>query len=337
METQPLPENPKETPTSAKKPKPAQPATLIEFVSMSGPDTARPFLKRISKGVVSIPEAEEIRAIVKTLIERPESVDRLGFLLKASDGAAPSIRNAIWTAGTAYLRETNILPSSFDGDDSPAYRLAIETQLQKKPAKGEKDPDILGVLLLLGLHQGFLTETEIDSALKRHFSIKSDAQRKGQCESPTAVLLGLPFKRKTMMPAMALHGAWQQQAESLEKSNGDLRAEVTSLGAEKVSLLQQISEGEAKRTALVEENSRLAEAVRDAQQAIADAKNSDRHRYDALRSRVRGFMEGELSRWLQTAFEASSIEPPRIHVIQERLESAVSGIKRESTWLQSLG
>jgi hypothetical protein len=70
-------------------------------------------------------------------------------------------------------------------------------------------------------------------------------------------------------------------------------------------------------------------------QELTDTRTAAKHRHDALKGRVRGFLEGELSRWLQNASEAANIEPVRVRVVQERLQSALGAIHKEAQWLQS--
>jgi hypothetical protein len=58
-----------------------------------------------------------------------------------------------------------------------------------------------------------------------------------------------------------------------------------------------------------------------------------KHRLQEVRGRMRGILEGQLTRWLQTALHASQETPPWTHTIQERLEEALSLIEKESRWL----
>jgi len=59
------------------------------------------------------------------------------------------------------------------------------------------------------------------------------------------------------------------------------------------------------------------------------------HRYDGVRARLRGFLQGELTRWLQNATEAADADPPYLPVVQQRLRSALNGIQNELQWLNT--
>ena len=72
------------------------------------------------------------------------------------------------------------------------------------------------------------------------------------------------------------------------------------------------------------------------EEELNDVRTAFQHRIDETKGRLRGFLEGELSRWVQNASEAADMDPPRVRVIQERLQSMFSAINREAKWLQSL-
>ncbi len=61
---------------------------------------------------------------------------------------------------------------------------------------------------------------------------------------------------------------------------------------------------------------------------------SYQHKLDDVRGHIRGTLQGQLTRWLETSLDASRASPPRTEVIEERLEEALKLIEKELQWLQ---
>jgi len=62
---------------------------------------------------------------------------------------------------------------------------------------------------------------------------------------------------------------------------------------------------------------------------IVEIQDGFQHKLNDLRGRVRGLLQGQLTRLLQTALDASRSEPPWTKAIQERLEDALKLIDKE--------
>ena len=72
-------------------------------------------------------------------------------------------------------------------------------------------------------------------------------------------------------------------------------------------------------------------------QELNEIRNGYQHKLDDLRGKIRGLLQGELTRWLQTALDAVQSEPPWIQAVQERLEESLKLIQKEAQWLQRSG
>ena len=71
----------------------------------------------------------------------------------------------------------------------------------------------------------------------------------------------------------------------------------------------------------------LKEVAMDRQ--LIDLRDGHRYKMDELRGRIRGMLQGQLTRHIQTALDASRLDPPYTAAIQERLEDALRLIKKE--------
>ncbi len=344
METPP-PNNataPPPIPVPAGKAKLPLPATLAEFAAASGGNTARALLHKLGKGAISIPSPEDIRTMVQTLLARPDGALRLIFLLQALDEAVGSLRESILALTEAYLRERDTFPSSPPPLSAAECVLAVGPLLRPADPKDAKPKlDLFGLFLLLAFHRGWLGESDAFALLERAFpqpkpkrDRSNDAQPAGP--SPLAIILGTPLRKPNLPPLLALHSAWETRTAASAAHVRQLEANIARLENEKSLLRDEVQATKENITELEADVAEKSERILDLEKELTDAGTAARHRYDALKGRVRGFLGGELSRWLQNASEAANLEPPRVRVIQERLQSAVSSLQKETQWLQSL-
>jgi uncharacterized protein (UPF0335 family) len=319
----------------ARKAKLPLPSTLPEFVAAKG-GQARLFLRKLKKSAFAVPSADDLRQMAQMLRARPDGALRLLLLLQALDEVTGTIRESTLSLAEEFLRDA--LPAT----PLPLTdcRATAERLLRPADPKGPKPKlDLFGVVLLLALHRGWLADDELFALLARAFPLpKAKPSRFGEAAVeplPLAIILGSPLKRPAILPLLTLHSTWEKRTAAAAAQIRQLQATVARLEAEKAGLAAQLEQARAEITGFKADAGQKAQRIRELETEITDSRTAAQHRHDALKGRVRGFLEGELSRWLQNAAEAVNIEPPRVRVIQERLQSALAGIQKEAQWLQS--
>ena len=342
METPPTDNAPtaKPAPPHGKAKLPA-PATLAEFVAASGGNTARVLLRELGKGAVSIPSSDDSLSMVRMLLPRSDGSHRIIFLLQALNEATGSLREAILGLAEDYLRERGAFPSSPLPLSTEQCRLAIDRLLCPVTPQGPKPMlDIFCLFLLFAFHRGWLTDDDALALLERAFpSVKSKRSRSGDAQppepSPIAIILGTPLKKPNLPPLLELNSAWKKRTASAVEQIHQLEATIAQLESEKAQVGTSLQQAREEISGLKGDVRQKAQRIRDLETELTDVRTAERHRYDSLKGRLRGFLEGELLRWLQNAAEAADAERPYLSVVQQRLRSALTGIQKESQWLQS--
>ena len=358
----PAPNNPgnAQPASPAAKAKPPQPSTLPEFIAAGG--NAHAFLRKLKKSAFSIPSPDDVRQMAQRLVALPNGAPRVLNLLQALDEAVGSIRESILGLAEAFLCACGAIPTSSAPLTPPECRLAIERLLRPdardstlncgwiariierfvRPAvpKGPRpNLDLFGICLLLAFHRGWLAEDDVFALLARACSVpkqKHPRSAEAQVEpSAIGIILGSPLKKPGLPVLLALHAAWRKRATAAAERIHQLESTVARLESESAQLTEKLTRASSEIAGLkstVRENDQRIAALT---QELTDTRTAAQHRHDTLKGRVRGFLEGDLSRWLQNATEAANIEPARVRVIQERLQSALGGIQKEAQWLQS--
>ncbi len=344
METPPLnsPAAAASPPKPLSKAKPPLPKSLAEFFGAARANNPRSFLRKLSKGAFSIPSPDESRVIARTISAREDGTLRLLVLLQALSAAGGSIRESVLVLAEDFLRERGAFPAQSLPLPANEWRTAIANLVPRSAPKSTKpNLNAFGIFLLLAFHRNWLAEDDIIALLQTAFPVaKANCSRPGKPQtlepSPTEVILGVPFKKPNVAPLLTLNRAWRKRTDDQATEIAKLQERVRQLENENTSIAGAL---ERSRTQIAGLESQLRDQrtrIENLERDVTDTRTAAQHRYDALKGRIRGFLEGELSRWLQNASEAASIEPPRVRVVQERLQSALNGIQKEAQCLQSL-
>jgi hypothetical protein len=315
---------------------------LPEFVSAARASNPRLFLRKLSKSAFSIPSPDESRAMARTISAREDGALRLLALLQALSEAGGSIRESILVLAEDFLRERGAFPAQSLPLPANDWRTAISNLVRPPAPKGAK-PNLnnFGIFLLLAFHRNWLAEDDIIALLQTAFSAaKAKRSQSGKHQtleqSPTEVVLGAPFKKQNVAPLLTLDQAWRKRTDAQAIEIAQLQERVRQLENKKTALAGELEQAQTRITGLESANRDQQTRIQNLERALTDTRTAAQHRYDTLKGRIRGFMEGDLLRWLQNASEAASIDPPRVRVVQERLQSALSGIQKETQCLQSL-
>jgi hypothetical protein len=294
------------------------------------------FLRKLKRGAVLIPSADDIERMAQTLVHRSDGATRVTSLLQALDESDGSVRESILAVAEEYLHQRQALTTTAPAD----YRLIAERLLRPVVLKGRgPKPELLGIFLLLAYHRTWLAEEEVIELFARVFpapKTKSLRSGEGKLEtSPVSIILAAPFKKPILPLLLALHSMWRKRSASFGDQITQLQATIASLELDKAELNAQLQNALRKIGDLETDGREKSNRIREMEQELDDVRTSFQHRIDEIKGRLRGFLEGELSRWVQNASEAADMEPPRLGVIQERLQSTISGINREAKWLQA--
>jgi hypothetical protein len=333
----PTPDNPVDSQarSPAAKAKPPQSSTLPDFFAAGG--NAQAFLRKLNKSAFSIPSPDAVRQMAQDLVALPNGAPRVLSLLQVLDEVGGSIRDSILGIAEEYLRQSNALPYALPLTN---YRAVAERLMRPSAPKGRKPKfELLGIFLLLAFHRGWLAEDDVFALLARAFPLpKQKHPRTGEAKgepSAIGIILSSPLKKPGLPVLLALHAAWQKRTAAATEQIFKFESTVGRLESGVAQLTEELRAASVEITGLnstiCEEDGRIAALA----QELTDTRTAAKHRHDALKGRVRGFLEGELSRWLQNASEAANIEPVRVRVVQERLQSALGAIHKEAQWLQS--
>jgi ElaB/YqjD/DUF883 family membrane-anchored ribosome-binding protein len=80
----------------------------------------------------------------------------------------------------------------------------------------------------------------------------------------------------------------------------------------------------------------LQDQIDNLERNLVSYRTSSKHKLQTMRSRMLGLLRGDLTRWLETAQDAATVDPPRIRVITERIDQALRKIEQEAQWLDRI-
>jgi hypothetical protein len=324
----------------------------LDFVSlkkMSG----KAFLSRLNKdGRVPVPSPHEKTAFSMTVTESKDGFGRLLGLIHAVPASKSALREmVIFLAEAAAARELQLDEWPKGPDAVVERRIGRWLDLRAKRPLIPRDLHAFYVFLHLARDVNKLEEDatfrlarlavtphpKVSRAKKDTGSgtPKKKGARRDLVEltaGDTIVSAAPPVPALTLL--CNLHDAEERARAKLVDRVTQLEArveELTSriLAQEEVEASLQSQVGE-----LTTHREDLLGTVTNLEERLAQTEDGYRHRLQEVRGRVRGVMEGQLTRWIQTALHASQENPPWTNTIQERLEEALTLIEKESKWLR---
>ena len=324
---------------------PSDTATLPWETYLTGKKTpAIRFLAKMeaarAKGGLTIPDDVTKRRFAEALLAKSDRVARLVALLQMCVPYSDTVRHIVVEFAEAGIKRLGIInfPEPLDAKAFSDAVSAWLNSLRKKPLK----PVELNLLYLF-LHFGYqrqLLDHETafrlvgyavtrpaklltkQSPIKKPFPNQLDVLLTTAPAVPVLLAL-LAYAAATKTEANKLNDQIQSQAEEIARLSSEcanLNVIIPLLRDEIATLKSQKSAKENKVTELEKE--------------IVEVRGSYQHKLDDLRGRIRGMLQGQLTRWLQTALDASRSDPPWNQAIQERLEDALKLIGKEIQWLQ---
>ncbi|HSW50625.1 MAG TPA: hypothetical protein VLH09_10645, partial [Bryobacteraceae bacterium] len=200
----------------------------------------------------------------------------------------------------------------------------------------------LAILLHVGAYNGFVDAGAVAGMLTQAITPPRRRPAKApkvETRQPSMLdaFLSSPPTLPVLSALLQSHGAHVDEVGVFADERAHCHAEVARLQGE-------LKEARTAEGALMESLATLrddlatSEAARqDLQVQLVTLDDGYRHKLSEMRGRLRGVLEGQLTRWLETALDASRSDPPWIQAVEERLEDALALIGREGKWLQPLG
>lgn len=298
------------------------------------------FLARMGKGVITMPDDATRHRFAEALVSKPDRIGRLIVLLQASRVSGDPIHRIVVELAEAGIKRFGVVSFPEQLDTSTFYHAVSSwlTGIRKKPLK-PADLNMLFLLLHFGWHRQLLDD---DMA----FSLVASADAKpakprpkhAQPTKPAQTALEVLLAGAPMAPILSSSLAYYKvYTSATDKLNAQMQsqvAEIERLIAECAGLNATITGLRTDIATLQEEKATAESRIAELDKHIVDIRDGYQHKLDELRGRMRGMLQGQLTRWLQTALDASRSEPPWAQAIQERLEDALKLIEKEMQWLQ---
>lgn len=339
-------------PTPSQSPNPAHPLSpWVRYLIEKTP--AANFLKDMAEGIViivdpktgkskkqktnaiSIPDEATRLRFVAELQAKPERVERLIQLLQTSTiFSNTTIRRIVLElAETAIVHlKIGLFPEPLD---AAAFNTTVTTWLEKiadRPLKTQ-DMQVLWLLIHVGRQRNMLDE---DTTFKLIAMATSRKIPPPSVRIPTLldILLAVKATPSVTTAVITYFNASKASVHKLKTTIQAQAEKIAYLTDERTTLNATISSMQAEYAALKAQKEAADIRIADRETEIVQVRDGYKHQIYELRERIRGVLEGQLSRWLQNALDASQSNPPWIAPIQERLEDALKLLKREITWLR---
>jgi len=289
--------------------------------------------------IIIRPDDKSKREFVDALVAQPDGVERLLFMLQASSSASDVIREIVNDLTGMGLVRLGIAASQEQLNEK-ALRDGVASWLDGSREKPMQcgGVDCLLLLLLYGYLSGFLDDHAVTENLLTARKKLWSATIKKRPELPLPSLLKATIAaRKTELVFQAVlaysEDTWVEQ-HRLESDINRKYEQIAALRETNAVLNAENSDLSGQIKTLQEEKHAAELAIASLQKQVEEIRASYQHKIDDVRGHIRGTLEGQLTRWLETSLDASRANPPRVEVIEERLEDALKLIEKELRWLQ---
>jgi hypothetical protein len=297
------------------------------------------FLAKLSKGAITIPNEEAQKRFAAALAAKPARLTRFIELLQTSHRCSTTLRQIIATLTEASIRSLELgpLPERLDALTFQQWSTRWLSTIVKKPLK----PAELNRLFLL-LHFGWQREIlEYDIALSLvAAAIRRSGKKSLQQESvapnktPLEVLLSAAPTKGILTVLVADSTAWKTQSEELNRQIQEQHEEVERLAGDCAKLKATITSLRSDIVTLKEQRTSAEARISELEKQLIETADGYQHKLDELRGKIRGILQGQITRWVQTALDAANSDPPFTQAIRERLEEVLNLIGKETQWLQ---
>jgi len=293
------------------------------------------------KDGISIPDDSTKKRFADAVVLNPGRVARLVTLLQACAQSSETVRGIVVEFAEVSIKRLLGTISFREPLDALGFRNTILSWLgtiPKKPLKTDQ-LNLLFLLLLFGQHRQIIDHDMamrlVGSAVSK--TTKNSTKKKLKPRpAPTLqeVLLGSTPSASVLSALVRYYQASKTAMDKLNTKIISQDEEITKLTFECNSLKIDIKELCSDITILKEQQTADQTRISELERQIVEISDGYQHKLDDLRGRIRGMLQGQLMRMLQTALDASQTKPLWIEAVQEHLEDAIKLIEKEIQWLR---
>lgn len=266
-------------------------------------------------------------------------LQRLASLVQASKTSNDTIRSIVMGIVDSTARAI-IVPLPDEAADRGRFCEAVGDWVDgwPRPVK-PANLVVLSLLLKLGVYRQLLDHGAVvdlvDVATRTSKKPKTtDKSASVAVKLPLDVIVDATPTAPVLKALVAHSRAWaaytRQLDDQLAVQEGQLQ-QMKKIAADQEARIREL-QGDVAR--LRGQNDEAAQQVQKLQKDLVELGDGWQHRLDEVRGRIRGTLQGQVTRWLQTSLDAISSEPPFLKAAEERLQDALKVIKGEITWLQ---
>jgi hypothetical protein len=305
------------------------------------------YMRSLQKQAVRLLSAQESDELAVRVVGDAKSLDRLVGLAvllpleKGSDAARRIITDII----VHVIRK--VLPQfQVPAHGAPLEDLAVgATSLLRQTRSKRQKHTLTALFALAAVHCGWVGLESVDeliSCIAAYASAKPkkkcDRRQKTRADdSQSAKSLLIPFISKplALSAALKVYAELRSSQASFVRQIAEARVETERVAADLATTAHQLQDQEQYAQTKNEELTQLRGFFEELQKDLVAHAATSRHDMQMLKARLKGVLDGDLSRWLKTAYEASNAVPARTNVVTERLEQVLDAIKREVQWMES--
>ena len=301
--------------------------------------TLQRFLKRLREGTLAELGPVELDALAGEVI-RHRQISKLNntmlSLMTGTRSESVLVQLAAlgaWvigraTEGTGISEGTRSCPVLRSGED--VVQFAMEELPRVKSAGGRHN---LGVLIAMtSIQAGFM---ELDELTAYVTKVLVRRLRTPRSQVPEEAILCNIVKQTDLKAALSTRAVYEEIVADLRHDAKRLRGSREAL-QKRLTATEAVGDEQRGRIGQLQERvTALERAVEGLEQDLVSQKTSSLYELQTVKARMMGVLRGELTRWLATAQDAATADPPHGRVVTERLEQALRKIEGEVQWLES--
>ncbi|ALJ34250.1 hypothetical protein D9623_00420 [Azospirillum brasilense] len=307
---------------------------------------AGPFLSGLRKAKPKGFEPDDVQAALRTLPETdPEFQKCFGLAQRALVEKSNSLAHACFQFVGQAVRQRLAAEFNLDIDlETPAPDVFQAVAYAVKPALADKKLEKRAMALLLAAALWLFRTRQLDYAhvittlrelVQPPDNTKQDPTARQIQQNNYRFLAQFGSRAATLKALADFIGPWIAQAQHMRSEAARQEQAASALRRDKEALERALADAQAD---LAASRARLAEAesrVASLEKALDEERVGGRHRVTQVKADIQGFLTAQIMPLVADAGEAASLNPPRVHVVAERVETIGDRIGRKIEWLKS--